>query len=190
MVTGPLTRRAVIALIGASGLAGCGFRPVYMRTRSGDLGVAQRELASIAVDVIADRPGQLLRQDLQQRLAGSDQGAPELYSLNVSYSIAGEGIGVQADNSVTRTRLIAHAGYTLRRSDTARTLVTTGAAQSVDDFNIIDQQLFAADLENEAANGRLANAIADQITLQLATFFKRHALPVATVIECPASPIG
>ena len=39
-----------------------------MPTASGKAGVAQRELAAIQVDLIPDRPGQLLRQALQDRL--------------------------------------------------------------------------------------------------------------------------
>ena len=41
----------------------------------------------------------------------------------------------------------------------------------MDGINIFDTQYFAADLENEAVQRRLADALADQITLQLAAFF-------------------
>ncbi|MDQ2801372.1 MAG: hypothetical protein M3Y41_01300, partial [Pseudomonadota bacterium] len=47
-------------------LAGCGFQPVYMPTASGSAGPARRELAAVNVQIIPDRPGQLLRQALQQ----------------------------------------------------------------------------------------------------------------------------
>ena len=54
-------------------VAGCGFQPVYMPTASGKAGVAQRELASVYVPIIPERPGQLLRQALQERF-GNDSG--------------------------------------------------------------------------------------------------------------------
>ena len=50
-------------------LSGCGFQPVYMPTASGKAGVAQRELASVYVGIIPERPGQVLRQALQERFA-------------------------------------------------------------------------------------------------------------------------
>jgi hypothetical protein len=45
----------------------------------------------------------------------------------------------------------------------------------VDAYNIFDTQYFAADLENDAVQRRLATALAEQITLQLATYFRKRA---------------
>jgi LPS-assembly lipoprotein len=175
-----MRRRAVLGL-GASAGAGvlvgaCGFRPVYMPTGSGRPGTATRELAAIEVGVIPDRPGQLLRQALQDRLEGSTTGVPRLYDLSVDYSVPGEGLGIRQDNSVTRVRLTGRASWTLRAQTPQRPVVTTGSARVVDDYNVIDQQYFGADLENETAQRRIANAVADQIALQLAVFFRRRAL--------------
>ena len=72
-----LARRSV--LLGTLGLAGCGFEPVYMPSAGDTPGVAQRELAAIDVAIIPDRPGQLLRQALQQRLGGADPVGPAIY---------------------------------------------------------------------------------------------------------------
>ena len=168
--------RAGCAGTAVSLLGACGFRPVYMRTASGHYGTAQRELQAINVEVIADRPGQLLRQALQQRFDGSESGLQRRYDLSVDYQVPGMGIAVRQDNSVTRIRLVGLANYTLRGEDPNRTVITKGNARVMDDYNIIDQQFFAADLENEAAQRRVAEATADQIALQLAAFFKQRAL--------------
>ena len=45
----------------------------------------------------------------------------------------------------------------------------------MDGLNVLDEQLFASDLEGEAVQGRMAEALADQITLQLAAYFNKHA---------------
>jgi len=165
------------ALAGLAALAaGCGFHPVYMPTESGKPGVASRELAAINVGVIPDRPGQLLRQALHDRFDGSFAGEPRLYDLSVDYSVPGEGIGVRNDNSVTRVRLTGRASWTLRAQNPQRTVVTSGSARAVDDYNVVDQQYFGADLDNETAQRRVAEAVADQIALQLAVFFKRRAM--------------
>ncbi|HTB43337.1 MAG TPA: LPS assembly lipoprotein LptE [Acetobacteraceae bacterium] len=170
-----LSRRNLLTLGSACALAGCGFQPVYMSTASGRAGPAQRELAAINVNLIPDRPGQLLRQDLQDRLASDSGGTPLRYDLSVTFSISGEGIGIESDNAATRVRLIANARWTLKARSGDQTPVTSGSARVLDAINVIDQQYFAADLENEQVQRRLASAIADQITMQLAVFFRRHA---------------
>ena len=176
-----MTRRETLARLGGCGLAaaalgGCGFHPLYRSTASGAAGSAQRELGGILIEVISDRPGQLLRQALQQRFQGSAQGEPSVYTLHVDYSIAGEGIGIQPNNSITRVRFIARAKYILRTQASPPAVVTSGSARSVDSENVIENQLFAADLESEAAQRRLAEAVADQVTTQLAAFFRKRGV--------------
>ncbi|HEY1934481.1 MAG TPA: LPS assembly lipoprotein LptE [Acetobacteraceae bacterium] len=169
-------RRALFVLGASSALTACGFQPVYMRTASGNAGPAQRNLAAISVDLISDRPGQLLRQALQERF-GSDAGnAPPRYKLAVGYSIAGQGIGIQQDSTPTYIRLSASANWTLRSADGAGTKVTSGTANASDGYDVLDQQYFAADLSTEQTDHRLANEVADEIALQLAVYFRRQAV--------------
>lgn len=172
-------RRAFVLAGAAGALSACGFQPLYRRTASGGPGSAQRELAGVFVELIPDRPGQLLREALQQRFQGGSEAAPGVYALHVDYSIAGEGIGVQPDNTTTRVRFIGRASFQLRTHDAAGTTLTTGTARTVDSENVIENQLFAADLETEAAQRRIAQVIADQVATQLAVFFKKRAASAA-----------
>jgi len=105
---------------------------------------------------------------------GND-GVAHLYDLKVGFGISGEGIAVQSDTIATRIRMIGTATWTLVAKDPGRTQISHGFAKAVDGFNLLDEQVFAADLSNEAIQKRLAEALADQITLQLATFFRRRA---------------
>ncbi len=175
----PLGRRrllgAAAAGLGLAPLGGCGFQPVYMPTASGNPGPAARELAAIHVVLIPDRPGQLLRQALQQRLHGADDTTERRYDLGVFYWIAGEGIAILPDNTNTSTRLIARANWTLTARDPARTRVADGSARALESINVFNTQYFGGDLETEQASARLANQIADQITLRLATLFRARA---------------
>jgi len=170
-----LSRRKLLTLGSAGALAGCGFQPVYMRTASDRAGPAQRELAAINVNLIPDRPGQVLRQALQERLAADAGGTPHRYDLAVNFSISGEGIGIQPDNAATRIRLIGTARWSLSARDPAQTLITSGAARTMDGFNLLDEQLFMGDIDNEQVQRRLASELADQIMMQLAVFFRRRA---------------
>jgi LPS-assembly lipoprotein len=176
-----LSRRAALGLLAsasavslAAPLAGCGFQPVYMPTASGKPGVAQRELAMVNVPVMPERPGQLFRQALQERF-GSDAGGPLRYDLEASFWISGEGIAVQADTTATRIRLIGNVVWSLRSRDAARTRLTGGSGRTLDGINLIDQQYFAADMENEQAQRRIAETLADDVTNQLAIYFRERA---------------
>jgi len=170
-----LSRRALLGAGASLPLAGCGFHPVYMQSAGGEPGVAQRELASIFVAIIPDRPGQQLRQALQQRLEGTGADPKPLYTLNVNYWIAGEGLAVQPDTSTTRIRLFGNANWTLIGRDPSQTVVTTGHARAEDAVNVINTQYFSADLQTEASDRYLAEALADQITTRLAIFFRNKA---------------
>ena len=168
-----LGRRHALAL--GFALSGCGFQPVYMPTASGKAGVAQRELAAIHVALIPDRPGQELRQALQQRLELSGGDVKQRYDLQVGFSVGGEGIAVLNDNNATRVRLIGTALWTLTAQDSGKTRLSSGFAKAVDAMNILDSQYFALDQENEAVQKRIAESLADQITIQLAAYFRKRA---------------
>jgi hypothetical protein len=167
------TRRSVCAALVLT-LAGCGFQPVYMRTASHKEGVPQRELATVFVDVIPERPGQLLRQALQERF-GNDSGTPSAYSLQVAFAIAGEGIAIEQNSIATRIRLTGNANWSLIGHDDKRTMLTSGSARTIDGFNVFDSQYFASDLDIEADEKRMAENIATQIATQLAVWFRQQA---------------
>jgi LPS-assembly lipoprotein len=164
----------MLALTSAAAVTGCGFQPLYMPTASGKAGVAQRELAAIYVSLIADRPGQLLRQALQDRLAMGASGVAYRYDLAVGYGIGGEGIAILPDTNTTRIRFIATATWSLVAQDPGRTRLTSGFAKTVDAENLIDGQYFNSDLEYEALQRRMADVLADQITVQLAAWFRKR----------------
>lgn len=168
------TRRGLLTLLAGGTLAGCGFQPVYMPTASGKAGVAQRELAAVDVPIIPDRPGQLMRQALQDRLA-NDGGTPHRYDLKVVYWISGEGVGILTDTTATRIRFIGNATWELISRGAPPRSLTRGSARSLDALNVLDSQYFAADIENETIQRRIAYAVADQVVLQLAAYFRRQA---------------
>ena len=182
MTTTPLPRRAALAGAFASALAsgGCGFRPLYAPDGPGGAGVAS-ELATIYVAVIPERIGQLLRQALQRRLEGPGEARAKQYEMLVDLGIAGEGIGIQQDNSATRIRLIGTARWTLRDLTPQRAVAASGAARALDGLNVLNQQYFNADLETEEIYRRIAENLATQIVQQVAVHLRRtRAAPAAT----------
>ena len=158
----------VAALCG--GLPACGFHPLYAAGPDGS-GAVQRRLAEIQVALLPERSGQLLREALQARLEPGGSTLARHYDLAVSFAIAGNPIGVEPDSSISRVRLVGTASWTLTAQDAQRSTLATGVAREVDGYNVFDQQFFAMDLENEAVQRRIADAVAEQMTRQLATFF-------------------
>jgi len=170
-----LHRRALLALLAAGLLGGCGFQPVYMPTASGAPGPAARELAAIHVALIPDRPGQLLRQALQQRFQGAGDATRRRYTLTVTYWIPGQGIGILPGTTATRVRMIGNANWVLTRNDPAHTMIASGFARAIGGVNLFDQQYFAFSMETSTVYHQLADQIADQITLRLASIFRARA---------------
>ena len=72
-------------------------------------------------------------------------------------------------------RLTGSVNWVLRARDTGRAVLTSGSARTLDGFNLFSEQYFGATLENEAVQRRMAEALADQVALQLATWFNHRA---------------
>ncbi len=70
-------------------------------------------LAAIAVAIIPERSGQLLRQALQDRFERFGVGVERRYSLNASFGVSDDAIGIEADSSVTRIRAVGFAAIHL-----------------------------------------------------------------------------
>ena len=172
------TRRAALATIAIAPWAGllsaCGFTPLYAPS-GGGAGPASEGLAEITVDLIPERPGQLLRQALQARFYGSGSSRPRLMELKASFALSSDSIAIQPDNSSTRARVTGTCAWTLLASDPKLGTLTSGTTRVVDGYNVFDQQFFAADQSNDTVQRRIAEATADRITQQLAIYFRKRA---------------
>ncbi len=161
----------LLALCAALALTGCGFTPMYGDTATSDI---PAQLDTIAVQNIPARPGQMLRDALQDQLYTAGTPTQELYSLHVSYNINTVGTGIQQDSSTTYDRSTATANWTLTPIGDPKKNLAKGQAISVNAANVIDQQYFAITLETTTVNQQLADDIAQQIDTQLAAYFKSH----------------
>lgn len=176
MAPARLTRRAAIGLAASLPVAGCGWQPLYAPT-AGGTSVAAKEFAAVDVALIPERSGQLLRQALQARLNTGSLAVPKRYTLRANLAISIDSIGILPDTTSTRQRISGVGTWTLLTMDAAPVALMAGSARSTDGLNVIDSQFFAVDLETETVTRRIAEAVADQITTQLAIYFKRRAEP-------------
>lgn len=160
---------AVLAAILAVGLAGCGFRPLYAERTGGD-GVAS-DAAAVRIAPIPDRAGQILRNELIDRLNPAGEPDEPRYALEVRLAVAKLGLGIRKDETATRASLRFRSTFRLRDSDT-RAIVYASRAGAVTSYNIVDSE-YATIASERAARRRGLVLIADSIALRLAAYFNR-----------------
>lgn len=164
-----VTRRRLLALGAALALPGCGFRPLHATGGAAVDSAVQREFAAIRVAIIAERNGQILRRALEQRLAPN--GTAARYDLRTAMSFGVDVQGYRRDGTPSRVRYTATANWSLFTLDTPPRPVTRGVEQAFDAYNIPESQFFAADISRQAAEQRMMEQLADDMTQRLAVWF-------------------
>ena len=160
---------AVLAVGLAVGLAGCGFRPLYADRPEGT-GVAN-EITSVRIAPIRDRAGQVLRNELIDRLNPKGEPADPRFSLETSVSAAELKLGLRKDETATRTSIRFRSTFRLRDNGSGA-IVYSSRASSVAAYNIVDSE-YATMAAKRAARRRGLILIADSIALRLAAYFNR-----------------
>jgi len=159
------SRRAVLALP-ALALAGCGFRPLYgPRPDSAAAG-----LETVRVGLIAERNGQLLRRQLEQRLGRGN--GPARYDLRVGLAYGVEVQGFERDGTPSRVRVTSTANWFLYDTNVPPRLIGQGVERAFDAYNVPENQFFASDTARDAAERRLMDQLAGDIVQRLAVRFE------------------
>lgn len=154
-------------------LAACGFKPVYAPTlfESGTTNAAtttQGQLATVFIENIPDRNGQILRNELLDRLnaKGAPQRAGASYVLQVSPPQEEKvGLGIAKDASVTRAQLRMRTSFTLL-DKTGQPVFAQRNALSIASYNTLGSQYKTIVTENDVREQALAD-LAGQITAQV-----------------------
>ena len=161
------SKLGVLILLG--GLAACGFRPLYGPQAGYDRSLD--ELASISIAPIPDRVGQILRNELRDRLTPRGVPRDPRYRLAIAMEQRKEGLAFEKDESVTRFNLTVRASYRLVDVETG-SLLTSGSTRSVAAFNVVLSE-FANIAAQADAESRAAKAVGEDIWIRLGVFFSR-----------------
>jgi LPS-assembly lipoprotein len=94
-------------------VSGCGFHSMYGTHDDSDTTVAE-ELNNVEIENIADRNGQMLRNNLIDRMYGKGRPQNPQYHLAVNLRSFEEGIGLLPDATTSLTELNLYADYTLK----------------------------------------------------------------------------
>lgn len=150
-----VSRRAL--LLAPVVLAACGFAPAY-----GPTGSAGKLTETVWVQDPTDKNAFDLVERLEERL-----GRPETIRYDLAYTITTEsvGVGITADNKITRYNLKGVVEYSLtERATGAR--ITGGRVQSFTAYSATGSTVAGLAAEEDAAL-RLMRILADQIVARL-----------------------
>lgn len=171
--TRPVRRRrvfAVGALCAALAISGCGFQPIHGQ-RSGASSTA---LATIDIQLIADRAGQMLRNELLQQMQPRGP-LRSRYALSVSLKENLANLGIRKDEVATRANLTLSASFTITELTGAKRKFS-GSARSVNSYNILTSD-FATLSAREDARRRGVNQLALEIRERVSVWLIRAGEP-------------
>ncbi len=172
--------RLSLVLLLAASLAACGFQPL-MGARNE---MITDELARVRVDMIADRSGQILRNQLFDDLPRQNRSEAPLYTLRVTLYEPRQEIAIRRDESASRVAYSAQASFALR--DMAGRSLFGGSSVSTSTYEATNSE-FASIAAQRSARDRAMQEISADIRQQLAAYFIR-AQHEARSAGSPARP--
>ncbi|RMH46759.1 MAG: hypothetical protein D6688_04270 [Alphaproteobacteria bacterium] len=157
----PDRRRVLVGAVAlATVLAGCGYTPAY-----GPDGTSAIGRGAVAVEQASDRRTFLLREALIQRLGEPSSPA---YALGLEVEVVAEGLGITANNEITRYQLVGTARYTLRDLATG-SVATSGQVTGFTGYSTSASTVGGVVARRDAEE-RLMTILADRIAARLLGF--------------------
>jgi LPS-assembly lipoprotein len=172
-MTARLSRRGVLAAAGGAcgltALGGCGFKPLYATSGTGDS--ASQEMASVEVKRIPDRIGQILRNELIDRLTAGVGPQKVRYTLEVLLDEASAPVQIQTSDTITRYNLQLLARFRLVDLATGN-VVYESQARGVGSYDVVTSEYSTLVAEQETAKAA-ARELSKTIAGLLALYFSR-----------------
>ena len=160
--------RAILAVLLAGALAGCGLQPLYA---GGGGGAVAQGLAAVDVAPIEGRAGWLMRSSLQDQLAqnganlNSGGASNARYRLDVLLDDQLEGLGLLTDETIGRERRTLRARYQLVDLSSGEIMLdaTAGSDAGID---VVSSE-YATIAAEQTALENLSREVAGQIVTRL-----------------------
>ncbi|MBO4643209.1 MAG: hypothetical protein J5716_01205 [Alphaproteobacteria bacterium] len=183
--------KAAIVCLGLLQVTACGFRPLFVGQETDDAVSGQQliqEMASVFIDEIPDRIGQILRRSLVDRL--TPKGEPENPHYRLFVNISGISTSEQAvrkDNLATRYLMTISVSYKLY-SYPENELLLSDSFTGRSGYDV-QRSPYATDVAEKAVKERLVKIIGDDIALRLAAFLKSYR-PAENTVSDTEQPAG
>jgi LPS-assembly lipoprotein len=155
-----------------TGLAGCGFQPLYADHGSNGLDPA---LASVQVNQIHDRLGQVLTNQLRDGFNSTSDTVPAKYRLEVALTKAEYDSALRSDGTASHTAVRVTAQYTLRSLKDGKAALQ-GQVQSDNGYDVIDTQ-YSNTVGQQTEELRAVHDVGEQLYQKVAIYL--HQLPPA-----------
>ena len=177
-----MTRRALRPLLFTLPLlaTACGFQPMYgshspsgadaAATESGR--EAETGFSAIKIAVIPDRNGQVLRNDLIDRLNPRGEPSAPKYRLSVDgLNVQMRELDLTKNSEATRAQVVATAQLELKDAQNG-TVLLSRQVKSISSYNILPSE-FATNVTEANATQNSILDLSRQIELQLSLYFNR-----------------
>jgi len=160
---------ACMSLLGL-GLAGCGFHPLY--ADHGNQGV-DPALASIQVDQIHDRLGQVLTNQLRDGFNPTSAPVQARYHLEVAIATQQYDSALRSDGTASHTVIRVVANYVLRTLGDNKEVIS-GKVQADNGLDVLDNQ-YANTIGAQTEELRAVRDLGDQIHQKVALYLHQLA---------------
>ena len=143
----------------------CGYEPIYSKNAN-----TNKELLSISVQNIKNRPGQILRNTLLNQLNPERERVITKYRLIVEISESRTHLAYRKDMSSTRTDLEITANYLLKDIKNGEILLKQDV-KSISSFDVVES-VYATLIAEKDVREKNLKVISNDIYTNLVIFFK------------------
>lgn len=160
------TRRIRLLCLGAALLAGagCGFQPIHGQKSA----ASSAALANFDIALIAERTGQMMRNELLQQMQPRGAVASPRYGLGVALTESPADLAIREDDVATRANLTLTARFSVM-SRVDGSVLFSGQVRSVNSYNILTSD-FATLSAREDARKRAVRVLALDIKERLSVW--------------------
>ena len=160
------TRRIHLLCLGAALLAGagCGFQPIHGQKSA----ASSAALENFDIALIADRTGQMMRNELLQQMQPRGAVASPRYGLGVALTESLADLAIRKDDVATRANLMLTARFSVM-SRVDGSVLFSGQVRSVNSYNILTSD-FATLSAREDARKRAVRVLALDIKERLSVW--------------------
>jgi len=144
----------------------CGYEPIYSKNIN-----TNKELLSISIKNIKNRPGQILRNTLLNQLNPERERVITKYRLIIEISESSTSLGYRRDRSATRTDLEVTAKYLLKNVKNDE-IILKEDVKSISSFDVVES-VYATLVAEKDAREKSLKIISDNIYTNLVIFFKK-----------------
>lgn len=168
--TSALRAAALALLLTGGALSGCGFQPLYAKNPT-ESTVYNQGFPQVDIGPINDRLGQILRNELVDRINPRGVARTPAYRLDVSAMERRSDIVILRDSTATFAKFIVEVNWSLIDLQ-SNEVVTKGRNERTSSFSISSSEYAILQAEKDARQ-RAATELAEDIRLRLALYFNR-----------------